>query len=79
MSPGTGSDYATPATDFRLHLASFRAAQMRPSPRKPRRQEAENLCDKLNRRLGLPREDWTELAARSMRAETPEPSDPTEH
>lgn len=42
-------------------------------------QEAENLCDKLNMRLGLSREDWTELAARSMRAETPEPGDPTEH
>ena len=41
--------------------------------------DAETLCDKLNRRLGLSREDWTELAARSMRAETPEPDDPSRH
>ena len=42
-------------------------------------EDAERLCDKLNRRLGLSREDWTALAARSMRAETPEPGDVTEH
>ena len=42
-------------------------------------QDAENICDKLNRRLGLDREQWTALAARSMRAETPEPGDPAEH
>ena len=30
-------------------------------------EDAERLCDKLNRRLGLSREDWTALAARSMR------------
>ena len=41
--------------------------------------DAERLCDKLNRKLGLAREDWTELAARSMRAETPEPGDTTTH
>ena len=28
--------------------------------------DAETLCDKLNRRLGLDREQWTALAARSM-------------
>ena len=28
--------------------------------------DAENLCDKLNRRLGLDREQWTALAAASM-------------
>ena len=37
---------------------------------------AQRLCDKLNRRLGLTREQWTELAAKSMRAETHEPGDP---
>ena len=42
-------------------------------------EDAERLCDKLNRRLGLTREQWTALAARSMRAETPEPGDVTEH
>ena len=41
--------------------------------------DAERLCDKLNARLGLSREDWTALAAESMRAETPEPGDTTEH
>ena len=41
--------------------------------------DAERLCDKLNRRLGLSREDWTALAAQSMRAETPEPGDPAQH
>ena len=41
--------------------------------------DAETLCDKLNRKLGLSREDWTELAARSMRDETPEPDDPSRH
>ena len=41
--------------------------------------DAERLCDKLNRRLGLSREDWTALAAQSMRAETPEPGDPSQH
>ena len=42
-------------------------------------EDAERLCDKLNAKLGLAREDWTALAARSMRAETPEPGDPTAH
>ena len=37
------------------------------------------LCDKLNKRLGLTREQWTALAAQAMRAETPEPGDTTEH
>ena len=37
------------------------------------------IADKLNRRLGLDREDWTAMAAASMRAETPEPGDATEH
>ena len=41
--------------------------------------DAERLCDRLNAKLGLPREDWTKLAARSMRAETPEPGDLTTH
>ena len=38
-----------------------------------------DICDKLNRRLGLDREAWTAMAAGSMRAETPEPGDPSEH
>ncbi len=42
-------------------------------------EDAERLCDKLNRRLGLTRDQWTELAAQSMRAETREPGDPAEH
>ena len=42
-------------------------------------EDAERLCDKLNKRLGLSREDWTALATRSMRAEAPEPGDPNEH
>ena len=42
-------------------------------------EDAERLCDKLNRRLGLTRADWTALAARSIRAETHEPGDVTEH
>ncbi len=42
-------------------------------------EDAERLCDKLNARLGFSREDWIELAARSMRAETPEPGDPAAH
>ena len=29
-------------------------------------EDAENLCDKLNRRLGLDREQWSALVARSM-------------
>ena len=41
--------------------------------------DAENICDRLNRRLGLDRDAWTALAARSMRAEDPEPDDPTAH
>ena len=31
--------------------------------------DAERLCDRLNARLGHSREDWTALAARSLRAE----------
>ena len=41
--------------------------------------DAERLCDRLNAKLGLSREGWTALAARSMRAEAPEPGDPTTH
>jgi len=32
-------------------------------------ESAEGLCDRLNARLGHSREDWTALAASSMRAE----------
>ena len=31
--------------------------------------DALNICDKLNRRLGYDREAWTAMAAASMRAE----------
>ena len=41
--------------------------------------DAERLCDKLNARLGLSREEWTAFAAQSMRAETIEPGDPARH
>ena len=40
---------------------------------------AEALCDRLNARLGHSREDWTALAARSMRAQTPEIDDASRH
>ena len=32
-------------------------------------EQAMNLCDRLNRRLGHDREAWTAMAAESMRAE----------
>lgn len=37
-------------------------------------EDAENLCDRLNRRLGLDRDGWTALVARSM-ADAPSPPD----
>ena len=40
---------------------------------------AEGLCDRLNARLGHSREDWTALAARSMRAERPDGADESRH
>ena len=36
-------------------------------------EDAENICDKLNRRLGLDRAAWTSMAAASMRAEDDDP------
>ena len=35
--------------------------------------DALNICDKLNRRLGYDREAWTAMAAASMRAEDGDP------
>ena len=35
--------------------------------------DAEEICTKLNRRLGLNHEAWTALAAKSMRAEEHDP------
>ena len=35
--------------------------------------DALSICDKLNRRLGLTREQWTALAAASMRAGDEDP------
>jgi len=40
---------------------------------------AEGLCDRLNARLGHSREDWTALAAHSMRAERPDGADDSRH
>jgi len=42
-------------------------------------EDAERLCDRLNARLGHSREDWTALAARSMRTEAPEIGDESLH
>ena len=36
-------------------------------------QDAETICNKLNRRLRLDREAWTAIAAESMRAEEDDP------
>ena len=41
--------------------------------------DAERLCDRLNARLGHSREDWTALAAQSMRPEAPEIDDDSRH
>ena len=41
--------------------------------------DAERLCDQLNARLGRSREDWTVLAAHSMRAEATEVDDDSWH
>ena len=41
--------------------------------------DAERLCDRLNAKLGLAREGWTALAAKSMRDERPQPGDRTAH
>ena len=41
--------------------------------------DGERLCDRLNAKLGLSREDWTALAAKSMRAEARKPDDTTRH
>ena len=41
--------------------------------------DAERICDRLNARLGLTREEWTALAARSMRAEGRIPDGGTMH
>ncbi len=38
-----------------------------------------DAAEQLNARLGLSKDDWTALAARSMRAETREPDDTTRH
>ena len=42
-------------------------------------EDAENICDKLNSRLGLDREAWVRLAAQSMNEEHDEPGDPALH
>ena len=36
-------------------------------------EDAQSICDKLNRRLGYDREAWTGMAARSMQAEGDDP------
>ena len=40
---------------------------------------AEALCDRLNARLGHSREDWTALAARSIRTEDPDTGNDSRH
>ena len=42
-------------------------------------EDAENICDKLNSRLGLDREAWVRLAAQSMDEEHDAPGDPALH
>ncbi|MDE0354821.1 MAG: hypothetical protein OXK20_04065 [Deltaproteobacteria bacterium] len=42
-------------------------------------ESAEGLCDRLNARLGHSREDWTALAASSMRAEGPQSDGHSRH
>lgn len=42
-------------------------------------EDAENLCDKLNSRLGLDREAWVRLAAQSMDEEHDESGNPAVH
>ena len=41
--------------------------------------DALNICDKLNRRLGYDREAWTAMAAASMRAEDDDPESEPSH
>lgn len=41
--------------------------------------DAERLCDRFNRRLGLERSDWQAIAAQSMASECEEPSDHNVH
>ena len=42
-------------------------------------EQALDICDKLNRRLGLDREAWTAMAAASMQAEDDDPDSPLLH
>lgn len=41
--------------------------------------DAQNICDRLNARLGLTRDDWTQLVAQSMNADPPAPGSPAVH
>ncbi len=41
--------------------------------------DALNICDKLNRRLGHDREAWTAMAAASMQAEDDDPGGGASH
>ena len=41
--------------------------------------DALNICDKLNRRLGLDREAWTAMVAASMHAEDGDPESDAWH
>ena len=42
-------------------------------------EDAQSICDKLNRRLGYDREEWTAMAAASMRAEDDDPESDAWH
>ena len=42
-------------------------------------ESAEDICDRLNRRLGLDREAWTAMASASMQAEDGDPDSDAWH
>ena len=42
-------------------------------------EQALDICDKLNRRLGYDREAWTAMVAASMQAEDDDPDSPLLH
>ncbi|MDE0053843.1 MAG: hypothetical protein OXI64_07545 [Defluviicoccus sp.] len=42
-------------------------------------EDAQSICDKLNRRLGYDREAWTAMVAASMRAEDDDPESDAWH
>ena len=67
------------AADAVRHYLDVRALLLDPVDLHGTLDDALNICDKLNRRLGYDREAWTAMVAASMAAETPGPGDPTAH